>query len=46
VLEAVHALDAEPAAMLEAAARGFRAAVTPATAAIYRARVDALDARL
>ncbi len=46
VLEAAHALDAEPAAMLEAAARGFRAAVTPSTAAIYRARVDALDARL
>jgi hypothetical protein len=39
-------LDGELEAMLEAAARGFRAAVTPATEAIYGARVAALDARL
>jgi hypothetical protein len=32
--------------MLEAAAVGFRAAVTPATEGIYRARIEALDARL
>jgi glutamate formiminotransferase len=46
VLDAANALDPELKAMLEAAAQGLRAAVTPATAAIYRARVDALDARL
>jgi len=32
--------------MLRAAARGLRAAVSDATAAGYRARIDALDARL
>jgi hypothetical protein len=32
--------------MLLASAIGLRAAVSPATEAIYRARVDALDARL
>lgn len=46
VLRAAAVLDGELEAMLEAAARGFRAAVTPATEAIYRARVAALDARL
>jgi len=46
VLRAAAVLDGELVAMLEAAARGFRAAVTPATEAIYRARVAALDARL
>jgi glutamate formiminotransferase len=46
VLRAAQVADAELEAMLDVAARGFRAAVSPATAAIYRARVDALDARL
>ena len=46
VLEAAGVLDAEVEAMLDAAARGFRTAVSEATAAVYRARVDALDARL
>lgn len=46
VLVAAHVLDGEIEAMLEAAARGFRAAVSPATEAIYSARVAALDSRL
>lgn len=46
VLEAAELLDGEVEAMLDAAARGFRAAVSEATASVYRARVDALDARL
>ena len=46
VLGAAHVLDGELESMLDAAARGFRSAITPATEAIYRARVDALDARL
>jgi glutamate formiminotransferase len=46
VLRAATVLDDELGAMLGTAARGLRSAVTPATAAIYRARVDALDARL
>ena len=46
VLDAAQVLDGELSAMLEAAARGLRAAVTPATAGVYRARIDALDARL
>jgi hypothetical protein len=46
VLRAAQVIDAELEAMLDAAARGFRAAITPATEAVYRARVDALDARL
>jgi glutamate formiminotransferase len=46
VLRVAHVSDQELEAMLDAAARGFRAAVTPATEALYRARVDALDARL
>ncbi len=46
VLEAARALGDDLAAMLEAAARGLRSAVTPATEAVYRARLDALDARL
>jgi glutamate formiminotransferase len=46
VLEAAHALHPEMEAMLGAAARGLRAAVSGATAAIYRARVDALDGRI
>jgi hypothetical protein len=46
VLKAARALDEELSAMLDAAARGFRVAVTAATAGIYEARVSALDARL
>jgi glutamate formiminotransferase / 5-formyltetrahydrofolate cyclo-ligase len=46
VLDAAGVADAELAAMLAAAAIGLRAAISPATEAIYRARVDALDARL
>jgi glutamate formiminotransferase len=46
VLEAAGVLDTELEAMLRAAARGLRAAISPATEAIYRARIDALDARL
>ena len=46
VLRAARALDGEVESMLLVAARGLRAAVAPATEAIYRARVDALDARL
>lgn len=46
VLDAAGVLDGELEAMLVAAARGLRAAVTPATEAIYRERVAALDARL
>lgn len=46
VLDAAGVLDALLRAMLDAAALGFRAAVTEGTAAIYRARVAALDARL
>ncbi|HEV2140781.1 MAG TPA: hypothetical protein VGT01_06270, partial [Candidatus Dormibacteraeota bacterium] len=46
VLRAAKVSDAELEALLTAAAAGFRAAVAPATQAIYRARVDALDARL
>jgi glutamate formiminotransferase / 5-formyltetrahydrofolate cyclo-ligase len=46
VLRAAQALEPEVVELLEAAATGFRAAVSPATEAVYRARVDALDARL
>ena len=46
VLEAAQVIDADLEAMLGAAARGLRAAVSPATAAVYRSRVEALDARL
>jgi hypothetical protein len=46
VLEAAQVLDEELAAILRAAARGLRAAVSPAMESIYRARIDALDARL
>jgi glutamate formiminotransferase len=46
VLAASGLRDPELQAMLEAAAIGFRAAVTPATEGIYRARIEALDARL
>jgi glutamate formiminotransferase len=46
VLRAANVADEELEALLYAAARGFRDAVTAATQAIYRARVAALDARL
>ena len=46
VLRAGRILDDELQALLDAAARGLRRAVNEATAALYRARVDALDARL
>ena len=46
VLRAGRVLDEEMESLLRIAARGLRQAVLPATEAIYRARVDALDARL
>jgi glutamate formiminotransferase / 5-formyltetrahydrofolate cyclo-ligase len=46
VLRVARVLDDEMESMLRVAARGLRLAVAPATATIYRARVDALDARL
>jgi len=46
VLHAANLADGELDAMLGSAALGLRRGVTPATESIYRARVDALDARL
>lgn len=46
VLRAALVTDPELEAMLDVAARGFRAAVTTETAAAYAARLKALDARL
>ena len=46
VLGAAGVLDAELEALLAVAASGLRAAVSPATQALYSARLDALDARL
>ena len=46
VLHAAQVLDDEIEAMLQVAARSLRDAIEPATAAIYRARIDALDTRL
>lgn len=46
VLHAADIEDGELDAMLDAAARGLRRAVAPATESIYRARIDALDVRL
>jgi hypothetical protein len=46
VLRAAKVLDEELEAMLGAAARGLRAAVSPATEKAYTARVAALDERL
>jgi glutamate formiminotransferase / 5-formyltetrahydrofolate cyclo-ligase len=46
VMRAGGVLDDELQAMLDAAARGLRAAIVPATEAIYRERVNALDVRL
>jgi glutamate formiminotransferase len=46
VLHAAGVLDGELEAMLGAASRGLRAAISPATRAAEKKRVDALDARL
>ena len=46
VLRAAGVLDEEMEMFARVAGRGLRAAISPATEAIYRARVDALDARL
>ncbi|TMC37158.1 MAG: glutamate formiminotransferase [Chloroflexi bacterium] len=46
VLAAAGVTDEEVDTILLVAARGLRKAITPATAAVYKARVDALDARL
>lgn len=46
VLRAGQVLDAELEAMLLAASQGLRVAITTATESLYRARVDALDARI
>jgi glutamate formiminotransferase len=46
VLRVAGVLDAELESMLGAAARGLRAAISPATQAAYPARINALDARL
>ena len=46
VMRAGHILDDDLEAMLDVAARGLRASITASTAALYRARIDALDSRL
>ena len=46
VLRAAHVDDPEVEGLLGVAAAGLRRALSPATEALYRARVDALDARL
>jgi len=46
VLRAAHVDDPELEGLLGVAAAGLRRALSPATEALYRARVDALDARL
>lgn len=46
VLRAAKCADEEIDELLNAAATGFRRAISPATEAVYRARVDALDSRL
>jgi glutamate formiminotransferase len=46
VLRAAAVLDDELEGLLRVAASGLRSAITPATAAIYGARISALDARL
>lgn len=46
VLRAAHVLDEELAGLLHVAATGLRQAVSAATESLYRARIDALDARL
>jgi hypothetical protein len=46
VLRVAGVVDAELESMLGAAARGLRAAISPATQATYPARINALEARL
>jgi glutamate formiminotransferase len=46
VLRAAHVLDPELEGLLHAAAAGLRRAVSAAAESLYRARIDALDARL
>lgn len=46
VLRAAHVDDDELEGLLHVAAAGLRRAISPATQSLYRARVDALDARL
>jgi glutamate formiminotransferase len=46
VLRAAHAQDLEVERLLGVAATGLRRAISPETETLYRARVDALDARL
>jgi glutamate formiminotransferase / 5-formyltetrahydrofolate cyclo-ligase len=46
VLRAAKAIDPELEALLGVAAVGLRRAISPATESLYRARVDALEARL
>jgi glutamate formiminotransferase len=46
VLRVAGVLDAELEAMLGAAARGLRAAISPSTTSAYPERINALDARL
>jgi glutamate formiminotransferase len=46
VLGAAKVLDGELEAMLVSASQGLRSAITAGTAALYRARVAALDARI
>jgi glutamate formiminotransferase len=46
VLRVAGVLDGELGAMLDAAARGLRAAITEETAAVYSSRIAALDRRL
>ena len=46
VVRAAGVLDEEMQSLFLIAGRGLRAAISPATEAVYRARVDALDARL
>lgn len=46
VLRAAHVDDPEVEGLLGVAAAGLRRALSPATESLYRARVDALDARL
>ncbi|HEV2475954.1 MAG TPA: hypothetical protein VGX22_05400, partial [Candidatus Dormibacteraeota bacterium] len=46
VLRAARADDPEVEALLRVAAAGLRRAISPPTESLYRARIDALDARL
>jgi hypothetical protein len=46
VLRAAQVLDGELEAMLLAASRGLRSAITVGTSALYAARLAALDARI